>query len=55
MNEEIQLSVLRALAISWREIGFEYDGLTDIEKDAISLHAFDQIVGIMQEKGLIAG
>lgn len=45
-------SMLRLLAYSWRDIDFQYDGLTSEEKECCSPEEHQSIVAILIERGL---
>lgn len=46
-------SMLRLLAYSWEDAGFEYDGLTDRERELVTQGEFDDILRQMFERGII--
>lgn len=39
--------MLRLLAHSWEDIGYEYDGLTSAERSCITREEFDTLVRLM--------
>lgn len=45
--------MLRLLAHSWEDIGFEYDGLTPDERLQLTREEFDSIVRLMAREGIV--
>jgi hypothetical protein len=42
-------AIKRLFALSWFEIGFEYDKLTDLEQDMVSREDFDKLQNWVRE------
>jgi hypothetical protein len=53
MSEELQLAVLKLLELSWEDIHFRYDDLTDREKNAVSPEQFRELIIRMYQKDLV--